>query len=80
MGKQKNGTRFEDNYLWEDKKYTPYDYEKQGLLQHIMSRVIVNSKNPALQSILYYFESSLIYLMKYVDYLKYIKDYHHYNR
>jgi hypothetical protein len=75
-----NGNRFKNYYKWEDVKNAPYNYERNGLLQHIMSNVIVKSKNEILQTVLKYFESSLIYLMKYIDHLKNFKNYHWYNR
>lgn len=75
-----NGNRFKNYYNWEDVKNAPYNYERNGLLQHIMSNVIVKSKNEILQTILKYFESSLIYLMRYIDHLKNFKNYHWYNR
>lgn len=80
METNNNGNRFKNYYKWEDVKNAPYNYERNGLLQHIMSNVIVKSKNEILQTILKYFESSLIYLMRYIDHLKNFKNYHWYNR
>lgn len=75
-----NGTRFYNYRDWEDIKNAPYDYKRQGLNQHILSNVIVRSNNKILQSILKFFEGSLIYLMSYVDHLKNFKNYHWVNR
>lgn len=75
-----NGYRYKNYSNWEVLKHNPYDYEKNGLLKHIMSNVIVNSKNPILNTILQYFENSLIYVMKNIDKLKQFKNYHYYNR
>lgn len=80
MQYKENGTRYKGYYLWEDRKNTPYDYERFGLLKHIMSNKIVESKNPILQFILGYYEKSLIFLMKYIDRLKNFKNYHWKNR
>lgn len=75
-----NGTRFKNYYLWEDKKNMPYDYSREGLLKHIMSPVILNTKNPALKILLDYIESSMIFVMKYTDILKNFKNIHWKNR
>ena len=80
METNKNGSRYGNYCEWEDAKYLPYNYKKNGLLKHIISSVIVNSKNNILQTILNYFEGSLICLMEYVDKLKHFKNYHKYNR
>lgn len=75
-----NGNRFYNYYKWENVKNNPYDYERFGLLKHIMSKSIVNSKNPILQSVLMYYEKSLVFIMKQIDKLKQFKNYHYYNR
>ena len=80
MKYRENGTRYINYCLWESKKYTPYDYGRNGLLKYIMSNKIVNSDSSILQFILNYYEKSLIYLMKYVDRLKHFKNYHWKNR
>lgn len=80
MYTRKNGTRYIYNYLWCDVKNAPYDYDKNGLIQHIMSKKIAESQNKPLQIILRYFEDSLIYLMKATDFLKNFKNYHWFNR
>ena len=72
--------RYKDYCLWEDRKYSPYDYKRHGLLKHIMSGRIVNSENQILQSVLKYYEYSLIFVMKYIDRLKNFKNYHWKNR
>lgn len=75
-----NGNRFKNYYLWEDKKNMPYDYSREGLLKYIMSPVILNTKNPALKTLLNYIESSMIFVMKYTDILKNFKNIHWKNR
>lgn len=65
---------------WEDVKNAPYDYENKGLIKHIMSKTIVNSKNPLLQMMLRFYESSLVWVMKYADVLRHFKDIHWRNR
>ena len=75
-----NNSRFQKYNQWENTKYLPYNYSKYGLLQHILSRKITDSYNPILQSVLGFFERSLIFLMKYVDELKHFKNYHWKNR
>lgn len=75
-----NGYRYRDYYKWELTKQSPYNYERNGLLKHIMSRNITNSKNSVLFIIKSYFEQSIIFLLKYVDRLKHFKNYHWKNK
>lgn len=72
--------RYYNYYKWNKAKHEPYDYEKQGLLNKIMSRRILNTNNESLKIILNYLEYSLVFLMKYTDNLKYFKDVHWKNR
>ena len=71
-----NGYRFRNYCEWESTKQTPYNYERNGLLQHILSRNIVLTENKVLKVILSYYEQSIIFLLKYVDRLKHFKNYH----
>ena len=80
METNSNGTRFKNYYLWENRKNMPYDYSREGLLKHIMSPVILNTKNTALKMLLDYIESSFIFIMKYTDILKNFKNIHWKNR
>ena len=75
-----NGTRFRDYCLWEKKKYAPYDYARNGLLKHIMSPTILETKNQPLKVLLDYLESSFVFVMKYIDMLKHFKNPHWRNR
>jgi len=77
---RKNGTRFYDYIKWENKKHQPYDYERYGLLKHLMSHKIIESKNTTLQYLLSVIEESLIMVMRMVDRLKHFKDYAWTNR
>lgn len=75
-----NNTRFSNYCEWENRKNTPYNYRRNGLLNKIMSHSITESNNKVLQIILSYYEKSLIFLMSYVDELKYFKNPHWKNR
>lgn len=77
---RENGTRFKYYDNWDKSKNSPYNYSKNGLIKHLLSPVIVNSKNKFLQYILYYYEESIIYVLKYIDRLKHFKNYHWKNR
>lgn len=77
---KENGHRFSDNYKWEDLKNQPYNYEKHGLINHILSNKIVNSNNKFLQFILKYYEFSIIYYFKAADILKNFKNFNWKNR
>ena len=80
MEYRENGTRFRDYSSWEDRKYAPYDYEKNGLNKYILSNKITNTNNPVLKFILNYYEKSIVYVFKYIDILKNFKNYHWKNR
>lgn len=80
MEVRNNGTRFYNYDNWEVVKHAPYNYVKHGLLNRIMSPSIVNTTNPALKILLQYVESSLFFVMKYIDILKHFKNIHWKNR
>ena len=69
-----NGNRYKHYQHWANVKNAPYDYERYGLLNKIMSNRIYNTTNEALKVILSYYERSLIFVMKYVDRLKHFKN------
>ena len=75
-----NGTIFDRYRFWKQAKYETYDYERNGLLKHIMSSKIVNTNNIILKYILDFFEGSMIFLMKYIDDLKNFKNIRYKNR
>jgi hypothetical protein len=75
-----NGTRFKNYCEWENVKNEPYNYERNGLLKYIMSNKIVNTKNFVLRGLLNFFETTLTYIMKYIDKLKNFKNYNWKNR
>lgn len=80
MIQKPNGTRYKNYKLWETTKQTPYDYERNGLMRLIVSKPIAKSTNPVLQMVLKYYESSVIFILKYTDILKHFKDVHWKNR
>lgn len=80
MEVRKNGMRFNNYDKWENVKHKPYNYAKNGLLKYIMSPAIVNTNNYTLCILLQYVESSLFFIMKYVDILKNFKNIHWNNR
>lgn len=80
MEARNNGTRFSEYRQWERVKNLPYDYAKDGLLNHIMSPAIVNTSNPMLKLVLNYIETSFVFVMKYIDVLKNFKNPHWRNR
>ena len=80
MEVRSNGLRYKEYKKWEYKKHIPYDYATNGLLRNIMSPTIVNTTNPILKQLLNYVETSLIFVMKYIDILKNFKNPHWKNR
>lgn len=88
MDIRENGTRFRNYVAWEAKKGAPYDYERNGLLRHLMSHKIILAavdsdgewRPTPLGTILKYVENNLIMIMKYVDRMKNFKNYAYKNR
>lgn len=76
----KNGTRFENYRLYETRLHARYDYANEGLLRHLISPRIRDTKNKVLQFILAYVEQSLIFSMKSVDILQNFYNYNWKNR
>lgn len=76
----KNGTRFENYRLYETRLHTRYDYANEGLLRHLISPRIRDTKNKILQFMLAYIEQSLIFSMKSVDILQNFYNYNWKNR
>ena len=74
------GTRYKNYDEYEIKKNQPYNYEKYGLLNKIISSKIINTNNSILRVILAYYEKSLVFLLKYIDRLKNFKNYNWVNR
>ena len=74
------GTRYKNNVLFERKLHQPYDYERFGLLNKIISHKIANTKNHVLKNMLQYYEKSFVFAMKYVDKLKHFKNNNWVNR
>lgn len=74
MNYNSNGNRYKHYQAWENVKNAPYDYERHGLLNKIMSHRIYNTTNEPLKVLLNYYERSLVFLMQYVDILKNFKN------
>lgn len=74
------GTRYKNYELFENKLHQPYNYERYGLLNKIVSHKITDTKNTVLKNVLKYYEQSFIFAMKYVDRLKHFKNYNWVNR
>lgn len=75
-----NGTRYKYYKKWNKSEFTPYDYENNGIVNRIMSKVIVNNTNPITNIILQFFDKSIIFVLKYTDVLKNFKNIHWKNR
>lgn len=80
MEQKPNGTRYDNYSLWESTKQTKYDFKRDGLLNKIMSKNIVNTDNPILKIMLNIYEYSIIFIFKYIDILKNFKNIHWSNR
>lgn len=75
-----NGTRYINYTEWDQTLNSNYDYARYGLLKHIMSKTITNTDNSITKLFLFFYEESIIFIMKYVDRLKHFKDIHWKNR
>lgn len=75
-----NGTRFYDYVQWESTKNQAYDYKRYGLLRHLLSHKILESKNTALQALLKYIETTFVMVMKFINRMKNFKNYAYSNR
>lgn len=75
-----NGYRFEKNRLWEHLLHQPYDYMRKGLKSKIMSANIAESSNVITQRMTAFVESSIVYLLKSIDKLRYWKAWTLHNR
>ena len=80
MNFQANGTKYEYYKKWNNIKLAPYDYKNEGLVKRIVSKSIANTDNPVLKIVLSIYESSIVFLLKYVDILKHFKNIHWKNR
>ena len=68
------GTKYKNNRFHSQPKYEPYDYASNGLLNRLLPSVIIFSDNMVTQTILLYIDQILTRLMKYVDKIKYYRD------
>lgn len=69
MKTYKNGKRFEALKPYNMMKNNPYDYEYNGLIRHLISKVVYETKNPITKFMIDTFEKDIIFLLKYVDVL-----------
>lgn len=54
-----------------------YDYERYGLLNKVLPKVIYETKNISTKAVLRFVEYILVWLMKYVDDLKNFKNWNY---
>jgi hypothetical protein len=80
MIQRANGTRLTRYKLWESTKQTPYDYAGEGLVKRIVSRPIAETDNPVLKIVLQFYESCVVFVLRYTDVLKNFKNVHWKNR
>lgn len=80
MKTYENGHRFINYDEYEHRLHQPYNYTKHGLLQHLMSHKITESKNKPLRIILKFVNDSFVQLLHYIDQLRYFKVYTWRNR
>ena len=69
MKTYKNGKRFDTLKSYYMMKNNPYDYEHNGLIRHLISKVVYDTKNPITKFMIDTFEKDIVFLLKYVDVL-----------
>jgi hypothetical protein len=69
MKTYKNGKRFDALKSYNMMKNNPYDYEHNGLIRHLISKVVYETKNPITKFMIDTFEKDIVFLLKYVDVL-----------
>ena len=75
-----NGDHYRVNKNWDKRLHMPYDYKNKGLINHIMSHKLWNTKNELLKYLLNHVENSLIYVMETADILNNFYNYNWKNR
>lgn len=68
------GTRYKNLGRYDQVEQAPYNYERNGLLKKLLPSVIVNTKNATTKLVLDFVEQAAVFLLRYVDELKYFKD------
>lgn len=76
----KNLKRFDNYILYNDLKHNPYNYERYGLINHLMSKSIYNTNNSITKFIINMFDKHFIFIMKYIDVLKNFNNIYNKNR
>lgn len=69
MKTYKNGKRFNALKPYNKLRNNPYDYERHGLIRHLISKIIYDTKNPVTKFMIDTFEKDMVFLLKYVDVL-----------
>jgi hypothetical protein len=55
MKHYENGMRFKYYHEWETTNNKPYNYERYGLLKHLLSSRIINTENNILKYLINYY-------------------------
>ena len=76
----KNGKRYDSLKLYENLKHSPYDYERHGLIRHLMSKIIYNTNNPITKFMIDMFDKEFVFILKYTDKLANFTNICHKNR
>ena len=80
MKEYPNGKRYDYIRYQDELLNQPYDYYNNGLLQHLMSPRMVQTKNPITRFIISVFEKEIVTILKVVDVLANFKNPHFKNR
>lgn len=71
------GTRWKYTKQHSHIKHKPYDYEDEGLLIRLLPERITTTENATTRAVLAFVEDVCVRLLKYVDELRYFKDWNY---
>lgn len=70
----KIGTRNGSYKKHEYRLYQPYDYRTEGLMNKVLPSHIINTTNESTSALISFMEKMWIFILDYVDELRYFKD------
>lgn len=72
-----NGTRWKYLKQHTRAKHRPYDYEDKGLLVKLLPSQVINTDNTTTKATLAFVEDVLVRMLRYIDVLRYFKDWNY---
>lgn len=69
-----NGTRYNYTQYYDQVLNQPYNYAREGLLKHLVSKRLVTSENSITRFMYQVFEKQMVFVLKYADLLANFKN------